>query len=282
MLPGVPVPSTNRVEPRRSTLLPTVLTLCAIIAALAAAGYGIVQQRRTERVVVATRTIPNGARITSDDLGLIDVPLHRPQQLAGMTEPTLVVGQWTTREIGPNALLQPDMVQSAPPGQPVYPSGELLGADMVVLPISTEQIGPVTSADMLHIGYLDQTGDPLRCQAEATTLTTQLPRAADTDASVATTPDGNAQPYACRLLTNLNILWVDDAAKVAYVEVPPPGALAYWSLKAAGLVTWAERYGAISTPLAPLDRLDPAQITVSAVATPLTSTTQLGAGGTQP
>lgn len=259
--------STNTIShqslaPKRSQTLPLlILAVCATLALLAAA-YGYYQQSRTERVVIATALLRYGQPITKEDLATIEVPFHRVEQLAGMTNPKDIVGKWAARDIGPNDLLNPSMLLDRAPDQPVYPSGETLGKNRVPLPFSTETIGPLTNHDLVNIGFNDETGDPARC--------TQLGGEAVT-ASAASASNGGMQPFACRMITGANVLYVEE--ETAYIELTPSAAHAVWALQAAELPLWGERYGATSDPLPPVERLDPSQITPDTVILPTTTIT---------
>ncbi|NJM08043.1 hypothetical protein HC891_20410 [Candidatus Gracilibacteria bacterium] len=56
------------------------------------------------------------------------------------------------------------------------------------------------------------------------------------------------------------MLYVDEAERIAYLELTPYQAHAVWAAQASGLQLWGERYGASSRPLTALDRLDIGQI----------------------
>ena len=86
--------------PKKSNLVPALLLILGLIIAVSAATYGYIESRRTEQVIIAVRSVPFGQQITADDLGTIELPLHRPAQLAGIGNPDLVVGKWAAREIG--------------------------------------------------------------------------------------------------------------------------------------------------------------------------------------
>lgn len=244
-------PLSQALAPKRSRFLPTLLLVIGIVMALSAAAYGYMQQQRTERVTIAIRPLQFGQQITAADLATIEVPLHRPQQLAGISDPQLVVGKYVAREIGANDLVQPTMLLDRAPDQPVYPSGEALQPDMVAVPFSTVTIGPLTNRDVVNIGFNDPTGDPGRCQnvGGQSSVTTSKPGV-----------DGKPQPYACRMITGANVLYVDEPNKIAYLELPPSAAQAVWAIQAASLQMWGERYGSTSAPLPPLERLDATQI----------------------
>jgi len=251
-------PLSQALAPKRSRLLPSLLLIIGILLALAAAAFGYFQQQRTEKVVIALRPLQFGQQITAQDLATIEVPLHRPQQLAGIVNPNLVIGKYVTREISPNDLVQVSMLTESPPDQPVYPSGEALTKDRVAMPFSTLTVGPITHRDLLNIGFNDPSGDQQRCQ-NAGGQPIQAP---------SLEVGGEPQPYACRLITGVNVLHVDQEAKIAYIELTPEAAHAVWAVDAADLKLWGERYGSTSAPIEPLQRLDPSQITPEQVQIP--------------
>ncbi len=240
---------------KKSNFFPTLLLASGMIIALSAAAYGYIESQRTERVVIAIRAIPSGQQISAEDLGVIEVPLHRPIQIAGITNPDLALGQWSAREIGINDLLQPMMLLDQPPGQPVYPNGEQLTTGMVPVPFSTQTIGPLTQRDVVNIGFNDTSGDQRLCQ----------------QSSGQALPAGNpaqARPYACRFLQRVRVLYIDEGQQIAYLEMSPYQAHAIWAIQAAGLTLWGERYGATSERLPNMERLDISQISVEQLELP--------------
>jgi hypothetical protein len=255
-------PVSQVLTPKRSQTLSIVVLILGILVALGAAGYGYYEQRRTERVLIAVRPLRYGQQIVAEDLGTIELPLHRPPQLAGLTDPQQVIGKWASGDVRPNDLLQPSMLLDRAPDRPVYPSGEALTPGLVALPFSTRTIGPLTAQDSVNIGYNDASGDPSRCRDQGGTVQGPQP-----DPVLAAA--GQGQPYACRLLSGVNVLYVDSAKEVAYLELPPSAAQAIWAIQAAGLPLWGERYASSAPPLPPLQRLDPSQIEPSLLQLPL-------------
>lgn len=242
-------PLSEALKPRKSNVLPLLILVLGMVIALGFAGYGWFESRRTETVVVALTAIPFGRQITAEMVGTIELPLHRPTQLAGLTSPGLVVGKYAARDITPDDLFNPALLLAAPPDQPVYPNGQQLNVNMVPLPFSTQTIGPLTHHDLVNIGFSDASGDPALC-AEAQAAAGSAPR---------TTPAGEAgRPYACRMLSGVRVLYVENG--VAYLELTPFQAHSIWALQAAGLPLWGERYGAVSDILPALDRLDLAAV----------------------
>jgi hypothetical protein len=261
--------------PKKSNLVPALLLVLGLVVALSAATYGYIESRRTEKVIIALRSVPYGQQITADDLGTIELALHRPIQLAGIADPNLVIGQWAAREIGPNDLLQPTMLLATAPDQPVYPSGQQLDKDTVPVPFSTETIGPLTHRDVVNVGYNSTTGDPQMCIASggADSNSAPAPAAAGDGGAAAAYPQG--RPFACRLLQRIKVLWVDTEKNVAYLQLTPYQAHTIWSLQAANVQMWGERYGASSDELPSLDRLDAAQVKLSRLTMNLTDTLKL-------
>lgn len=263
--------------PKKSHLVPALLLVLGIIVALGAAAYGYIESRRTERIVIAVRPIPYGQQITADDLGTVELPLHRPIQLAGMGNPDLVMGRWAAREIGANDLLQPAMLLNTAPDQPVYPSGVKLDKDTVPVPFSIATIGPLTERDVVNIGYNAQTGDPALCRPA-----TEGGMPASAEGGPASS-EVHGRPFACRLLQRVKVLYVDDGKGVAYLQMTPYQAHTVWALQAAGVQLWGERYGATSDELPVMDRLDASQIAPDRLTLSLTDTLKLyrpeGMGG---
>jgi hypothetical protein len=240
---------------RPSRKLPLILIMLGVVVAVGAAAYGYFEGRRTERVVIAVSSLRYGQPITAVDLATIEVPLHRPEQIAGMTDPQAIIGKWASGDIRPNDLLQPGMLLDRAPDQPVYPSGEQLAKNMVALPFSVATLGPLDHHDLVNVGYNDLSGDPQVCRNEGGAPVT-----------VTATTEGNPRPFACRLVTSMNVLYVDGG--IAYLEATPEQSHAIWALQAAGVQLWGERYGSTSEPLPNLDRLDWSEITADTVAIP--------------
>jgi hypothetical protein len=260
--------------PKRSNLAPALLLILGLIIALSAATYGYIESRRTEKVIIAVRSVPYGQQISADDLGTIELPLHRPVQLAGIADPNQVIGTWAAREVGPNDIVQPTMLLATAPDQPVYPSGQKLDRDTVPIPFSTETIGPLTYRDVVNVGYNATSGDPQLCLANggSVSVSTPAPAPAVTGDS-ASYPQG--RPFACRLLQRIKVLWVDTEKNVAYLQMTPYQAHTVWALQAANVQLWGERYGASSDELPSLDRLDAAQVELNRLTMTLTDTLKL-------
>src|SRR3954471_4766851 len=91
-------PLSQALNPKKSNLLPALLLVLGLIIALSAATYGYLESRRTENAIIAVRDVPFGQKITADDLATIELPLHRPAQLAGLNAPALIIGKWAARE----------------------------------------------------------------------------------------------------------------------------------------------------------------------------------------
>ena len=267
--------------PKKSNLAPALLLVLGIIIALSAATYGYLESRRTEAVIIAVRSVPFGQQITADDLGTIELPLHRPVQLAGIGDASAVVGKWAAREIGPNDLLQGTMLLDRAPDQPVYPSGQQLDKDTVPIPFSTATIGPLTVRDLVNVGYNATSGDAQLCRAnggEVGSAPAPAP-ASSQDAEGAS----QGRPFACRLMQRVKVLYVDDGKGVAYLQMTPYQSHTIWALQAAGVQMWGERYGATSDELPAMDRLDASQIAADRLTMTLSDTLKLyspqGMGG---
>ncbi|MEI8308112.1 MAG: SAF domain-containing protein [Chloroflexales bacterium] len=260
---------------KRSNPLPAIILAVGLIAAIALASLGFLESRKAEAVVVLARDVPYGQQIVAEDLGSVELPLHRPAQVAGIVSPESAIGQYAARNLGTNDLLQPTMLMAQPPSQPVYPNGEALSTNMVPLPFAIASVGPITFRDRLNIGFSDPSGAPDLCeQAHAAAGGLQPVAAAPTAAQ--------PRPYACRLLSSVRVLYVDEGANLAYLELTPYQSHTIWALQAAGLQIWGERYGAASTPLEGLDRLDIGQVTLDDLKAPTIPGSIPGANGAIP
>ncbi len=279
MSSSLSAPLSSALTPKKSQVAPVLLLMLGIAASLAAAAYGYIESRRTERVVIAARDVPSGQQITADDLAVIELPLHRPVQVAGITDPNTVVGQYATRQIGVNDLLQPGMLSLTPPDEPVYPNGRKLERNMVPAPFALTGVGPVTDRDRLNIGFI--ASDPALCDR------TRADVSPGTILSVPATPlvmHEGARAYACRWMSGISVLYIEG--DVAYLEMTPAQAHALRALQAANVALWAERYGATSDPLQYMDRLDAAQVILPDLTRPVTETLriepQIVSGATAP
>ncbi len=261
----------ERLAPKKKHVLGPLLLVFGILVFLGAGIYGYLESQRTERVVVALAPIPYGQRITADQLGTIELALHRPVQVAGLPNPQAIIGQYAARTIGVNDILKPDMLMTAPPAQPVFPNGRELPINMTTIPFPVSAIGPVRDTDTVNVGYNDASGTPDLCmelggapapsrpQIEARPALRAGPPANSTVADRAANGESTiGAPYACRLMQGIEILYVESGT--AYLSVTPYQALALQALTAQGIQLWGELYGRISDPLPAMDRLSPEQI----------------------
>lgn len=267
MSSSLSTPLSSALTPKKSQVAPVLLLIIGIAISLAAAAYGYIESRRTERVVIAAREVPYGQQITADDLAVIELPLHRPVQVAGITDPNAVVGRYATRQIGMNDLLQPGMLSADPPDEPVYPNGRKLERNMVPAPFALTGVGPVTDRDRLNIGFI--AGDPSLCnRAHA-----DVPVGTVLDAPSTLVALEGMRAYACRWMSGIPILYIEE--DIAYLEMTPAQAHALRALQAANVALWAERYGATSDPLQYMDRLDAAQVILPDLTRPVTETLRI-------
>ncbi len=268
MSSSLSTPLSSALTPKKSQVVPALLLVIGIAASLAAAAYGYIESRRTERVVIAARDVHYGQQITADDLAVIELPLHRPVQVTGITDPGAVIGQYATRQIGVNDLLQASMLSPNLPDEPVYPNGRKLERNMVPAPFALTGVGPVTDRDRLNIGFI--ASDPLLC--DRTRADVSLGTVLNVPTTLIVVQEG-ARAYACRWMSGIPILYIED--DVAYLEMTPAQAHALRALQAANVALWAERYGATSDPLQYMDRLDAAQVILPDLTRPVTETLRL-------
>ncbi|PDW00463.1 SAF domain-containing protein [Candidatus Chloroploca asiatica] len=247
---------------KKASPLPVLMLAAGLIAAIAFAVMGYLESQRTEQVVVLIHEVPFGQQLVAEDLGMVEVPLHRPVPLAGITDASLVIGQYAARNLGVNDLVQPGMLMAAPPDQPVYPNGEQLTVNMVPVPFSVAALGPVNYRDRVNLGFSDPSGDPALCDEAIAAAAGEAP----SRVTVSQGELGTPRPYACRLLSSVRVLWIEGTT--AYLEMTPYQAHTIWALQAAGLPMWGERYGSTSEVLSAFDRLDIGQVTLPALLAP--------------
>jgi len=274
MSSSLSTPLSSALTPKRSSLLPALLLIVGMAITIAAAAYGYIESRRTERVVIAARDVPYGQQISADDLATIELPLHRPAQLAGVGDPNAVIGTYATRQIGANDLVQPAMLANNPPDHPVYPNGRELGHNMVPVPFALNAVGPITDRDTLNIGFLS--ADPALCDREHANVPAGA--ALEPVAPLSHTGDtAQSLAYACRWMSGVPILYIagGEGDGIAYLEMTPAQAHALRALQAAGVTLWGERYGARSTPLMHMDRLDASQVILPDLTQPVTTTLRI-------
>jgi hypothetical protein len=247
---------------KKNNPLPALLLAVGLIAAVGFAIMGYLESQKTEKVAVLIRDVAYGHMISAEDVGVVEVSKHRPEQLAGIQSVDAIVGKYAARNLGTNDMVQPGMLMAEPPLQPVYPNGEKLGDNMVPVPFSVGSIGPVNYHDRVNIGFTDSAGSPDLCD--------NAKRAADGDKpTTVSAGDGISQlrPYACRLMSYVRVLYIDS--DVAYLEMTPYQAQTIWALQAAGLQMWGERYGIASDPLPAFNRLDFGQVNTDELLAPV-------------
>lgn len=266
--------------PKKQNLVAPLLLVLGLIVCVGAAAYGYLESRRTERVVIAARDVPYGQQLSADDLAVIELPLHRPAQVAGIVDPGAVIGRYATRQIGTDDVLKPAMLAATPPDNPVYPNGAELGRDMVPVPFALAALGPITDRDRVNIGFT--TTDASLCDRLAadvppgTLLPPPEPVATGSqpgDDVGASGPSPLPRAFACRYMASVRILYLDG--ETAYLEMTPAQAHTMWALQAAGVAMWGERYGAHSTPLMYMDRLDAGQVILPDLTGPVSETLRI-------
>lgn len=262
---ATPAPSLSQaMTKKKNNALPLILVALGLIVAIGFAVLGYLESQRTETVTIFIRDVPYGQQITAEDLGTIELPLHRPEQLAGIRNAQAVVGQYAARSLGVNDLAQPAMLMPEPPGQPVYPNGKELAINMVPFPFATDTIGPITDRDLLNIGFNDSSGDPALCDAALSASQGNEPTTKQPQNSPAI-----PRAYACRLLAGVEILYIEGAT--AYIQLTPYQAQTLWALEASNLPLWGERFGLESdvAELGVLDRLDMGQVNATDLTAPV-------------
>jgi hypothetical protein len=216
---------------RLSALLLALLAL--IVGALAWVGYS--SAARTEPLIVAARAIPPGTRLTADMLTTIQAPLTRPAALQGLIDPAALIGTYTRVALSPDQIVRPDLVQAQPLDQHSFTNdplpAEALTAD--VFELSLTGIGSVNAQDRLSILVLvdAEHGD-------------------DATFSVGQMDVPGSGVRVVRVLTNLNVLHVDD--KAVYLDVTHAQSQYLWALAAAKIPFVGEIATTMDAPIGPL------------------------------
>lgn len=240
-------PTFTPIRPRRNPL--PIITLAIALVAIGAGFYLALTTHRTTLIAVWARPVAAGQPIQPEDLTTLAVPADRPPALEGIADPALLVGQWTTRSVGQGEIIYPSQVQASAPSTPYYPNGEALPEGFVAVPFSLQTVGPVTDRDYINVNVIDPSGDPRRCSELGGTPSSFN----------ATMTEAPATPVVtCRLIPQMEILYVDQAANVAYLAATPYQSQVIYTLTAQdGTRLYGERYGATSPALPYLTRLDP-------------------------
>jgi hypothetical protein len=217
---------------RRLTAL--LLALLALgVGGLAWVGYS--SAARTQPLVLAARSIPPGTRLTPDMLTTIQAPLTRPAALQGLADPAAVIGTYTRVALSPDQIVRPELVQAQPLDQHIFTNDPLPAEALTtdVFELALTGISNVTAHDRLNILVLVDTE-----HGNDATL-----RIGQMDA-----PGSGAR--VVRVLTNLNVLHVDD--KAAYLEVTHAQSQYLWALAAAKIPFVGEIATTTDAPLGPL------------------------------
>lgn len=261
----------------RKTKNPWILSVLVFIVALAIVLAGLFfayQANRKENVAVWARDIAAGQQITATDMQYVAMPVERPVNVAMIPDSTMVIGMWTTRNVGKDELVTPAQLQRSAPTVPFYPNGEQLPTGYVALPFSLKTVGPVGDNDKVNVNFVDTSGDPDRCAAMG-----GMPLAATTPVSTTNQPEtatntttmssgaiqmdaaGQPLPTACRLIPQADILYVNQEQQVAYLAVTPYQSQVIYLLGASANTTlYGERYGSTSPALPYLTKLQPQDI----------------------
>jgi len=267
--PSAQTQRTTGVVPRskRGRVTGIIALIVGIVILSAAGVYGYIESRRVESVIIAARDIPFGRLITPDDLAVIDVPYYRPEPLRGFTSPDMVVGKYAARDMKANDLLNASMITDMPPDTPVYPNGRQLQRNMVPVPFSLENVGPINDSDRLNIGFISS--DPALCDRARA----DVPLGSVLPPPPPLVVTESAPGYACRLMSGVEILYIDG--DIAYLHLTPAQAITLRALQARNVQFWAERYGQTSDPLLYMERMDASQAVVPELTRPVSETIRI-------
>ena len=242
-------PTFTPLRPRRNPL--PAITFLIALSAIGAGLYLALTTHRTTLIAVWARPVAAGQQIQPDDVSTLAVPANRPASLEGIPDPSLVIGQWTTRSVGEGEIIYPSQIQAVAPTAPHYPNGEILPDGMVAVPFSLQTVGPITDRDYINVNVIDPSGDPQACTALGGTP----------NQPIAPLTEQQAPAITCRLIPRMEILYVDEGANIAFLSATPYQSQVIYTLTAQeGTRLYGERYGAAAPPLPYLSRLAPNEI----------------------
>lgn len=254
-------------RPRRTWIMPAILTLIALL--ISGSGLGLaLTANQTEQVLVWARPVVAGQRISAEDITTIALPINRPPALNTLSEGNQPVGLWVLRNNNTGELINSSQLSTTAPTIPFYPNGASLPANMVALPFATDTIGPLSDNDTININFIDSSGDPQRCTA--------LGGTSEQIEAIANDLQGKHLPITCRLLPQMEVLYVDSANQIAYLAATPYQSQAVYTLSAIEHVQlYGERYGSTSEALPYLTLLNPANLNADMLTGPVSTTNPL-------
>ena len=212
----------------------------AALAWLSAAALSL-----TEPVVVTTRDIAPGARLTAAMLTTTTAPRNLPEMVRGFADPRMLIGMYARAPLRSGQLVTPADVQATPPDEQVFwdkdrPAPQVLRG--VVFELSPEGVGAARPGGRINVVAL-----------------VDAKRGADPAFSVGAFDAPGSGARAVRVVRNAPVLEVDRNA--VRIEVTAEQSRFLWALAAADVPFVGE---VTADPQAPLGPLRPRDLTAAA------------------
>jgi hypothetical protein len=229
------------------------------LAAAALAWISAAALSLTEPVVVTTRDIAPGARLTEAMLTTRTAPRNLPEMVRGFADPRMLIGMYARTPLRSGQLVTPADVQATPPDDQVFwdkdrPAPQVLRG--VVFELSPEGVRAARPGGRINVVAL-----------------VDAKRGDDPDFSVGAFDAPGSGARAVRVVRNAPVLEVDrDAVRI---EVTAEQSRFLWALAAADVPFVGEVTADLQAPLGPLRPRD--LTTAAALAAPTGAAPAAGA-----
>jgi len=215
------------------------------LAAAALAWISAAALSLTEPVVVTTREIAPGTRITAAMLTTTAAPRNLPEMVRGFADPRMLIGMYARAPLRSGQLVTPADVQATPPEEQVFwdkdhPAPQVLRG--VVFELSPEGVGAAHPGGRVNVLAL-----------------VDDKRGADPAFSIGAFDAPGSGARAVRVVRNAPVLEVDE--DVVRIEVTAEQSRFLWALAAADVPFVGE---VTADPHAPLGPLRPGDLTAAA------------------
>jgi hypothetical protein len=227
------------------------------LAAAALAWLSAAALSLTEPVVVTTRDIAPGARLTAAMLTTTTAPRNLPEMVRGFADPRMLIGMYARAPLRSGQLVTPADVQATPPDEQVFwdkdrPAPQVLRG--VVFELSSQGVGAAHPGGRVNVLAL-----------------IDAKRGADPAFSVGAFDAPGSGARAVRVVRNAPVLEVEKG--VVRIEVTAEQSRFLWALAAADVPFVGEVTADPQAPLGPLRPRDlPAAAALAAPAPPAAPT----------
>jgi len=206
------------------------------LAAAALAWISAAALSLTEPVVVTTREIAPGTRLTAAMLTTTTAPSNLPEMVRGFADPRMLIGMYARAPLRSGQLVTPADVQATPPEDQVFwdkdhPAPQVLRG--VVFELSPEGVGAARPGGRINVVAL-----------------VDAKRGADPAFSIGAFDTPGAGARAVRVVRNAPVLEVDR--NVVRIEVTAEQSRFLWALAAADVPFVGEVTADLQAPLGPL------------------------------